>query len=80
MRLTITLFTLDENGTLTTATIFDYETNASSYIITVQAKDEYNATVEGFTVIYSNPPKYSQYREGRVPIHTTQSQIPMDSP
>ena len=49
------LFTLDENGTLKTATTFDYETNASSYIITVQAKDELNATVEGnFTVTLEN--------------------------
>ena len=45
------LFTLDTNGTLKTATTFDYESNASSYTITVQAKDEYNASVEGnFTV------------------------------
>ena len=45
------LFTLDTNGTLKTATTFDYENNASSYTITVQAKDELNATTEGnFTV------------------------------
>ena len=40
------LFTLDANGTLKTATSFDYESNASSYSIRVQAKDEYNATTE----------------------------------
>ena len=45
------LFVLDENGTLKTANVFDYETNASTYTITVQAKDEYNSTIEGnFTV------------------------------
>ena len=45
------LFTLDTNGTLKTATTFDYETNASTYTVTVQAKDELNATTEGnFTV------------------------------
>ena len=45
------LFALDSNGTLKTATTFDYESNASSYTITVQAKDELNATTEGnFTV------------------------------
>ncbi len=45
------LFTLDTNGTLKTATTFDYESNASTYSITVQAKDELNATTEGnFTV------------------------------
>ena len=45
------LFTLDTNGTLKTATTFDYESNASTYTITVQAKDELNASIEGnFTV------------------------------
>jgi formylglycine-generating enzyme len=55
------LFTLETNGTLKTATIFDYESNASTYAIRVQAKDEFNATVEGnFTVtltdVYEAPP------------------------
>ena len=56
------LFTLDTNGTLKTATTFDYESNATSYTITVQAKDELNATTEGnFTVTLlddksDNPP------------------------
>ena len=51
----IFLFTLDSNGTLKTATTFDYESNVSSYAITVQAKDELNATTEGnFTVTLSN--------------------------
>ena len=45
------LFTLDTNGTLKTATAFDYESNVSSYTITVQARDEFNATTESnFTV------------------------------
>ena len=49
------LFSLDTNGTLKTATTFDYENNASSYSIRVQAKDEYNATIEGnFTVTLSD--------------------------
>ena len=39
------LFTLETNGTLKTATTFYYETNASTYSICVQAKDEFNATV-----------------------------------
>ena len=48
-------FTLDTNGTLKTATVFDYESNASTYTITVQAKDELNATTEGnFTVTLLN--------------------------
>ena len=42
---------MESNGSLKTATTFDYESNASSYSIRVQAKDEYNASVEGnFTV------------------------------
>ena len=54
------LFTLETNGTLKTATTFDYESNVSTYSIRVQAKDEYNATVEGnFTVtlinVYEDP-------------------------
>ena len=49
------LFTLDTNGTLKTATTFDYESNSSSYTITVQAKDEQNATTEGnLTVTLQN--------------------------
>ena len=35
--------------------VFDYESNSSTYTIRVQAKDEYNASVEGsFTVILWN--------------------------
>jgi len=49
------LFTLDQNGTLKTATVFDFETNASTYSIRVQARDEFNATVEGnFTVVLTD--------------------------
>ena len=49
------LFTLETNGTLKTATTLDYETNASTYFIRVQAKDEFNASVEGnFTVTLTN--------------------------
>ena len=44
-------FTLDTNGTLKTDTTFDYESNASSYTIAIQAKDELNASIErNFTV------------------------------
>ena len=49
------LFTLDTNGVLKTATTFDYENNASSYTITIKAKDELNASIEGnFTVTLEN--------------------------
>ena len=45
------LFTLDTNGTLRSKTIFDYEANASNYTIRVQARDEFNATIEGIFTI-----------------------------
>ena len=49
------LFSLETNGSLKNAVLFDYETNASTYTIRVQAKDEYNASVEGnFTVNLTN--------------------------
>ena len=52
---TILLFTLETNGTLKTATIFDYESNASTYSIRVQVSDEFNASMEGnFTVTLEN--------------------------
>ena len=41
------LFTLETNGTLKTVTTFDFESNASTYSIRVQVRDEFNATVEG---------------------------------
>ena len=45
------LFTLDANGTLRTAATFDYESNATSYIIRVQVRDEHNASLDhNFTV------------------------------
>ena len=40
------LFTLEQNGTLKTVVIFDYENNQSNYSIRVQVKDEYNASLE----------------------------------
>ena len=49
------LFTLEQNGTLKTAVLFDYEANASSYLIRVQAKDESNASIEKeFTLTLQN--------------------------
>ena len=55
------LFTLDTNGTLKTATVFDYESNASeSYTIRVQAKDDQNATVEDNFIV-----SLIDYNEGK---------------
>lgn len=49
------LFSLDTNGTLRTLHSFDYETNASSYAISVRATDEHNASLDGnFTVALLN--------------------------
>ena len=50
------LFTLDSNGTLKTATTFDYESNASTYTITVQAKDELKRHHRG--QLYGDPGGY----------------------
>jgi hypothetical protein len=49
------LFTLEQNGTLTSAVIFDYESTASPLTIYVRASDEYNASTEGnFTINLTN--------------------------
>ena len=49
------LFTLDANGTLMTNQSFDYESNASTYAIRVEARDELNDGTEGnFTVSLQN--------------------------
>ena len=45
------LFTLDQNGTLRTAVMFDFENNASNYTLQVEARDSLGASVQGiFTV------------------------------
>ena len=42
---------MEQNGTLRSAITFDYETNAPTYTIQIQAKDELNATTESnFTI------------------------------
>jgi hypothetical protein len=38
---------MDSNGTLRTATVFDYESNASSFSITVRVMDDQNASLDG---------------------------------
>ena len=56
------LFILETNGTLRTATIFDYESNASNYSIRVQVRNEFNAIMEGnFTVILNDVLEYPIY-------------------
>ena len=50
------LFYLDENGTLRTATIFDYETNAST-LIRLQAEDPTNVPLGTYIVTLNNQEK-----------------------
>ena len=48
-------FAIESNGTLKTSVPFDYETNATSYQITVRVTDELNAYTDGnFTVSLTN--------------------------
>ncbi|MDC1004914.1 cadherin repeat domain-containing protein, partial [Opitutales bacterium] len=48
------LFALESNGTLKTASSFDYESN-NTYSIRVQVKDDHNATTEGnFSILITN--------------------------
>ena len=48
-------FAIESNGTLKTSVPFDYETNASSYQITVRVTDELNAYTDGnFTITLTN--------------------------
>ncbi len=47
-----TLFRLESNGTLYTKTPFDYEIDPTTYTMRVEAKDEYNATVENVLTIH----------------------------
>ncbi|MBT3636348.1 MAG: DUF5050 domain-containing protein, partial [Opitutae bacterium] len=73
------LFTLETNGTLKTATTFDYESNASSYSIRVQVKDEFNASVEGnFTVTLieqNEPPAFTNLMASASPVVQVQENL-----
>ena len=54
------LFTLETNGTLKTVAVLDYEDGAT-LSIRVQARDEYNATIEGnFTIWLSDEFEWGQ--------------------
>ena len=45
-------FTLDGNGSLKTATVFDYETNDPSFTVRARAYDEFNASIDANFTIY----------------------------
>ena len=50
-----TFFAIESNGTLKTSAPFDYETNASTYQITVRVTDELNAFTDGnFSISLTN--------------------------
>ena len=49
------VFTLESNGTLKTATVFDFESKITTYSINVKVRDEHNASMtESFTVSITN--------------------------
>ena len=45
-------FTLDADGSLKTATVFDYETNDPSFTVRARAYDEFNASIDANFTIY----------------------------
>ena len=50
-------FAIDANGTLRTATVFDFEANGTSLAIRVKATDEHNASLEKtFTITITDDP------------------------
>jgi guanyl-specific ribonuclease Sa len=74
------LFRIDSNGSLSTATPFDFETNASTYSIRVQLSDEWNATLEQvFTLelidIDEKPPTLTLLGDASITIITGSSFI-----
>jgi hypothetical protein len=58
------LFSLDSNGTLRTLHSLDFETNSTSYAISVRVTDEHNASLEGnFTIALLDDPSDNQSPE-----------------
>jgi hypothetical protein len=45
-------FSLDSNGTLSSAILFDYESNRTAYSITVQVADQFNASIQHTFAVY----------------------------
>jgi hypothetical protein len=45
-------FSLDPNGTLSSAILFDYESNLTAYSITVQVADQFNASIQQTFPVY----------------------------
>jgi len=58
------LFSLDSNGTLRTLHSLDFETNSTSYAISVRVTDEHNTSLEGnFTIALLDDPSDNQSPE-----------------
>ena len=54
------LFEIDQHGNLSTAVVFDYENNASSYSVRIKAEDPYGKSVEkAFSIALTNSDQFS---------------------
>jgi hypothetical protein len=67
-------FSLDPNGTLTSAILFDYESNLTSYSITVRVSDQFNASIQhSFPLYVLNDPS----DDPQPPIESNQTTEPV---
>ncbi len=67
-------FSLDPNGTLTSAILFDYESNLTSYSITVRVSDQFNPTIQhSFPLYVLNDPS----DDPQPPIESNQTTEPV---
>ena len=68
------VFSLDPNGTLTSAILFDYESNRTTYSITVRVSDQFNASIQQtFPVYVLNDPS----DDPQPPIESNQTTEPI---
>ena len=68
------VFSLDPNGTLTSAILFDYESNRTTYSITVRVSDQFNASIQQtFPVYVLNDPS----DDPQPPIESNQTTEPV---
>ena len=68
------VFSLDPNGTLTSAILFDYESNRTTYSITVRVSDQFNASIQhSFPVYVLNDPS----DDPQLPIESNQTTEPV---
>ena len=68
------VFSLEPNGTLTSAILFDYESNRTTYSITVRVSDQFNASIQNtFAVYVLNDPS----DDSQLPIESNQTTEPV---